>query len=171
MLTNIDLLNIAEYYKLPIIDITMKDELPRKVVNGGYIINLQSSTVGMGTHWCCLFIDKKEAVYMDSFGMLPPVEVEAFIKKRKGVHLYYNHWEIQDIKSDACGWYCIACLDYINKHLQHNDLYHSFNTFINGFSTNTLENESILHSYYISAVGEGKPPPKLLRFIKSHRNI
>ena len=171
MLTNVDLLNIAEYYRIPMIEITMKDELPRKVIDGAYIINLQSSTVGSGTHWCCAFIHKKEAVYLDAFGQLPPTEVEDFIKRRKGVHLYYNHWEIQDLKSSNCGWFCIACLDYINKNMKNNDIYHAFNTFINGFSSDTLENDSILKSYFVSADGYGNIPKKVSKFIKSHKKV
>jgi hypothetical protein len=29
----------------------MKNEMPKKLIDGCYIINLQSSTQGNGTHW------------------------------------------------------------------------------------------------------------------------
>ena len=54
MLSNIDLEELSKHYKLPLIAVTMKDELPNKLQNGNYIINLQSSTQGNGTHWTAL---------------------------------------------------------------------------------------------------------------------
>ena len=51
MLSNFDLEKLAGFYKLPLIGIHMKNEMPKKPVDGCYIINLQSSTQGNGTHW------------------------------------------------------------------------------------------------------------------------
>ena len=48
MLSNFDLERLAEFYHLPLVAVTMKDELPEKVEDGCYIINLQSSTDGRG---------------------------------------------------------------------------------------------------------------------------
>ena len=56
MLSNFDLERLADFYHLPLVTIEMKDELPSKVKEGCYIINLQSSTAGQGTHWLSLFI-------------------------------------------------------------------------------------------------------------------
>ena len=39
MLTNFDLMDIAKHYKINLIDVVMKDELPKRVKNGNYIIN------------------------------------------------------------------------------------------------------------------------------------
>ena len=167
MLSNIDLFQLAEYYQLPIIDITMKNELKGKPKDGAYIINLQSSTAGNGTHWTMAMVNKKEACYFDSFGVLPSEEVEDFIKKRKGIHLYYNHFDIQDLKSDLCGWFCLACIIFINKNMKNEDIYNAFNRFINGFSCNTKKNDSILKSFFSSEIGVGVKPQVLLKFLKS----
>lgn len=148
MLSNLDILEITEYYNLPLIDVEMKDKLRGKPKDGAYIVNLQSSNVGNGTHWCMFYVNRKEVVYFDPFGVLPPLEVEKFIKKIKGVHLYYNEFNIQDLKSEMCGWFCIACIHYIHNNIKHDDLYNVFNRFINGFSCNTKENDSILKSYF-----------------------
>ena len=110
MLSNFDLENLAGFYKLPLIGIFMKNEMPTKPVNGCYIINLQSSTQGNGTHWTGLFIYKKMSYYFDSFGAPPPDEIILFAKKKKGGHLLYNNWIIQDLKSENCGWYCLGFL-------------------------------------------------------------
>ena len=64
MLSNFDLERLAEFYHLPLVAITMKDELPAKVEDGCYIINLQSSTSGNGTHWLGLFIYKNNAYFL-----------------------------------------------------------------------------------------------------------
>ena len=89
MLSNFDLERLAEFYHLPLVAITMKDELPAKVVDGCYIINLQSSTDGRGTHWLGLFIYKTNAYFFDSYGAPPSVEIMKFVKKRKqhGINL------------------------------------------------------------------------------------
>ena len=110
MLSNFDLERLAEFYNLPLVAITMKDELPEKVEDGCYIINLQSSTSGNGTHWLGLFIHKNNAYYFDSYGAPPSVEIMKFVKKRKGCHMYYNNFIIQDLKSQNCGWYTLAFL-------------------------------------------------------------
>lgn len=39
---------------------------------GAYIINIQSSEDGSGTHWVSLYLAKKKAFYSDSFGLPPP---------------------------------------------------------------------------------------------------
>ena len=64
----------------------MKNELPTKVKDGCYIINMQSSTQGNGTHWVALYVQKSNAFYFDSFGALPPNDIMTFIKQRKGCH-------------------------------------------------------------------------------------
>ena len=56
MLTNYDLEELCDFYNVPLGGIYMKDMLPKKLQNGNYIINLESSNGGRnnGTHWTCL---------------------------------------------------------------------------------------------------------------------
>jgi hypothetical protein len=65
MLSNYQIANIAEDLKinLPIQNITMKDEFKTAKV-GSYIINLQSTFQGNGSHWTGLIIDKNEAFFV-----------------------------------------------------------------------------------------------------------
>ena len=84
MFSNFDLEKLAGFYKLPLIGIHMKNEMPKKPVDGCYIINLQSSTQGNGTHWTAMIIWKKKSYYFDSFGTAPPVEIINFTKKKNG---------------------------------------------------------------------------------------
>ena len=117
---------------------------------------MQSSTQGNGTHWVALYVHKSNAFYFDSFGALPPNEIMAFVKQRKGCHLYYNNWIIQDLKSDACGWYCIAFLIYMHQN-RNKDLKEVFNEFSNNFLDDTAKNDEILKSFFASSATFQRP--------------
>ena len=156
MLSNFDIEKICKFYKLPLIAITMKDELPRIVKNGCYVINMQSSTQGNGTHWVALFIYKTNAFYFDSFGGLPPTEIMKFVKKRKECHLYYNNWIIQNLKSSHCGWYSISFLKYMYQNILQ-DLKTAYNDFVNNFEDDTTKNDDILRSFFASSVSHDSP--------------
>ena len=153
MLSNFDLENLAGFYKLPLIGIFMKDQMPDKPKNGCYIINLQSSTQGNGTHWTGLFIYKKMSYYFDSFGASPPNEIILFSKKRKLQHLLYNNWIIQDLKSEICGWYCLGFLLYMFKNRQNINIKEVFNQFVNNFQDDTLKNDEILRQFFTKTYG------------------
>ena len=158
MLSNFDLENLASFYKIPLVGIFMKNEMPTKPVNGCYVINLQSSTQGNGTHWTGLFIYKKMSYYFDSFGASPP-------KKKKVGHLLYNNWIIQDLKSEACGWYCLEFLLYMWKNRQNINLKEVFNQFVNNFQDDTLRNDEILRQFFAKTYGI-KVPILLKKFIE-----
>ena len=144
----------------------MKDELPEKVEDGCYIINLQSSTSGNGTHWLGLFIHKNNAYYFDSYGAPPSVEIIKFVKKRKGCHMYYNNFIIQDLKSQNCGWYTLAfllwCYSYV---LFSKDMKNMFNEFVKSFVDDTKENDKILKEFFETSVKQNRPSV-LSRFLK-----
>ena len=152
MLSNFDLENLAGFYKIHLNGIFMKDQMPDKPKNGCYIINLQSSTQGNGTHWTALFIYKKMSYYFDSFGAPPPNEIILFTKKKKG-HLLYSNWIIQDLTSEACGWYCLGFLLYMFKNRQNINLKEVFNQFVNNFQDDTLRNDDILKQFFTKTYG------------------
>jgi len=166
MLSNFDLERLAEFYNLPLVAITMKDELPATIKEGCYIINLQSSTAGQGSHWLGLFIHKNNAYYFDSFGGSPPLEVIKFVKTRKGCHLYYNNFIIQDLKSGNCGFYALAfllwCYSYI---LFSKNMTNMFNDFVNSFVDDTKENDIILKEFFKTSIKPNRPSV-LSRFLK-----
>ena len=156
MLSNFDLENLAKYYKLHINDVCMKDELPNTVQDGCYIINMQSSSKGTGTHWIALFIIRENAYYFDSFGAVPPIEICEFVNKRKHSHLYYNNWIIQDLQSSDCGFFSLAFLLWMTEHLQRN-MFNVYNDFVNSFSSDTSINDEILKSFFKSSTSLHKP--------------
>jgi len=166
MLSNFDLERLAEFYHLPLVAVTMKDELPEKVEDGCYIINLQSSTSGNGTHWLGLFIHKNNAYFFDSYGAPPSIEIMKFVKKRKGCHMYYNNFIIQDLKSVSCGFYALAfllwCYSYV---LFSKDMKHMFNDFVEAFVDDTTKNDKILKDFFATSAPSNRPPV-LSRFLK-----
>ncbi len=79
-LTDEDLFKLAISYDIDLIDVVMKDKLDIMYpFPGFYIINLQSSSQGNGTHWVALIIAKGVSYYFDSFGASPPLEIRRFI--------------------------------------------------------------------------------------------
>ena len=76
-----------------------------------YAINVDDKN-SKETHWTSLFIDKKLAVYFDSFRnkYIPQEEVLNNIKDKSITH---NIFRIQDNKSIMCGFYCIAFIEYM----------------------------------------------------------
>ena len=138
--TNTQLMNFAEKMKLPLNDILMRDEMNELKDEGFYIINLDDSN-GNGTHWTALYYNGNplNSYYFDSFGFVPPLEVE---KKIKPYH--YNDADIQDFNSEACGYYCLAFIKFLHdKH----DKQEAYKQFLRLFKGKTIENDDILYKY------------------------
>ena len=138
VLSNIDMINILKHQKVKFNGIYMKDKLPSKLKRGSYIINLQSSFEGNGTHWTAFYYDKNQSYYFDSYGFLAPVEVH-----NKIIPYYYNDSEIQNIDSTACGFYCLAFVIFMDRYENKED---TFEAFVNLFTDDTKKNERILYS-------------------------
>ena len=144
MLTNFDIMAICNHYYIPLQGIFMKDELPSVTKNGFYVINLQSSSQGNGTHWNCLIIRNRNAYFFDPFGASPSVAIHTFCKNKQ---LGFNNWIIQNIQSENCGWYCIGLLLFLTQldHVTTNQNFYSIcNEYSNGFYSDTKKNDAIL---------------------------
>ena len=86
MLDNLELTCICKDLEIPLNGIYMKNELPKKLKNGNYIVNLDSAP-NFGTHWLTLILRDKDALFCDPFGAPPPVEVEEALKKIKNIYI------------------------------------------------------------------------------------
>ena len=141
MLTNFDLDDLSKHYSVPLVGVFMKDQLPKIPRNGNYIINLQSSTQGNGTHFTCLKIQNDKAMFYDPFGAVPVTEIRDFVRKSKKIkHFGFNNWIIQDLHSSNCGYFCFSFLLYVNP----KDILESANSYINRFVEDTRMNDEIL---------------------------
>ena len=73
-LTNFE---IEEYYKNEN-GVYSRDNLPKTIKNGGYVINLDEYA-DVGTHWIALCVKNNEITYFDSFGVEHvPKEIKRF---------------------------------------------------------------------------------------------
>ena len=136
--TNIQLTNLADKMGLPLNDILMRDEMNKLKDGGFYIINLDTSN-NNGTHWTALYFHPLQSYYCDSFGFVPPLEVEQRIKP-----YLYNNKDIQDFNSEACGYYCLAFIKFL---YDKNDKELAFKEFLKMFGKKTIENDNILKKY------------------------
>lgn len=151
VLSSTDLEHLVRQYKiLDFNGIYSKDLLPNLLKIGWYIVNLENHDEGNGTHWTCFKItdnhpiakEKPLNLYFDSFNFVAPSSIEQKIKP-----YIYNDKQIQDVTSSACGWYCIACMKYIEKHNAVVGDILAFKDFVNGFSNNQDYNDGILQRY------------------------
>jgi hypothetical protein len=135
---NFQLEEYANKLGLPLNNILMRDEMNKLNEDGFYIINLDSSD-NQGTHWTCLYFHPLKSCYFDSYGFVPPLEVEQKIKP-----YIYNDADIQDFNSEACGYYALAFIKFLhdktNKEV-------AFKEFLNLFKNNKKENDNILKNY------------------------
>jgi hypothetical protein len=137
-LSNIDITNILRAQGIELNGIFMKDELPKKLKKGFYVINLASNTDNNGgTHWTA-FYHGSDNYYFDAFGFIAPMEVDKRFKS-----YVYNTSQIQDINSTACGFYCIGFIIYMNS--QKNKM-EGYKSFVNLFSSDTKENDKKLYA-------------------------
>ena len=144
--TNIELIQIADILEFQV------EVLSKNLLNsenrtgkkeGNYIINLQDSDKGNGTHWVGLVVYPKEAYYYDSFGISPPKEVLEFIdvksndKKHGGKYkngkreLYVSTKQIQNIYGGYCGQYVSDFLNYMNNENQNKNRLNRFKQYLN----------------------------------------
>lgn len=151
MLTNWDLENEAFKYRLPLIGVYNKDQLPNTYKNGFYIINLQDDYDSQGndlpgSHWTVFMIEGKEAVYFDSFGFAPPVEVQNFL--RPFLPYQYNTQVIQSMTSTVCGKYVLYFMMfmYYNKKRVMN-VKRRFQMFLRLWSPDVSKNRELLLKY------------------------
>jgi len=131
-LSNFDIDHLMAHYRIPYHGCYIKNQLPRHLKNGAYIINLNGSS-----HWTALIKDGHHYYYFDAFGFPAPKEVQ----ERVGDYMWSDQ-DIQSMASSSCGWYCIAFIRHLHKK---KDKEKAYNSFLNLFGTKHLmNNENIL---------------------------
>ena len=145
MISNFDVEKITNHYNINVI-IAMKDELKHiKPISGNYIISLESSDMGNGTHWMALKIEDVHCVYFDSYGYLPPEEVITFCKRIKKSCLAYNTPEIQDLSAETSGFFAIGFFLFL--HIDTQDcLFKRSSCFSNLFPIDTISPYQMNHN-------------------------
>jgi hypothetical protein len=167
MLTDIQLKDLSKRMGIPLEKVCFKDELPKKIAyNRSYIINLDNSideegNDNEGTHWTCLQVNKYpdgkiEPFFFDPYGAPPSESVKKFVLDNTGKKLPYNTKDIQSLMNNACGYFCLAILHYINAwDNRTKDLYNDVACFLEYFddlntSIDWKKNEYILKMFFQS---------------------
>ena len=110
-LTNGELSQLVKHYKIKKYHgAYIDDRLPKKLLNGYYIINLNGRS-----HWTVLLNDGQIYFYFDSYGFPASQEVEDQIGE-----YVYSDLQIQHLNSSSCGYYVIAWMRYKQYH-KHKD--------------------------------------------------
>ena len=80
--------------------------------NGANKINLDEYE-SIGTYWIALYVNAKNAIYFDSFGIQHiPKEIRKFIENK---NITTNIYRIQAYDSVMCGYFCIRFIDFMLK--------------------------------------------------------
>ena len=118
-----------------------RDNLPNKVKNGAYVINLDGYH-DIGTHWLTLYVNNKNVTYFDSFGLEHiPKEIMKFIGTK---NIITNIFRIQAYDSIMCGYFCIGFINFMFKG-------NSLTDFTNLFSPNDFrKNDDIILNYFLA---------------------
>lgn len=174
-LTNIQVEALAKRMKVPLVFCGFKSDLcaEQLQLNKSYIVNLEDEydENGMpndGSHYTCFQINeypngKHQGIYLDSFGIGPPQEVIDFV----GTQLPYTKKQIQGLMNNACGFYCLAYLHYINVYPNRlKDLYSDTEHFIDLFDDLSngephLKNEFMLKHFFQSEDKSKRKPIEL----------
>lgn len=142
--TNTELENIASKLGFSFKQLARDTEEFLTTRNDFYLVNLDLST-GPGTHWTALVIHDKKAIYIDSFGIYPPKDIEDKLFKLKLKSIHYNSTQYQDTTSNSCGLYFIASCHFL---MHNNYSIKKFNQdFLKMFSTNLIHNEKVVKKY------------------------
>jgi hypothetical protein len=149
--TNLDLVRKANMYGLPLVAVLSKDDLPATPKDGYYIINLEDevSSSGMtndGSHWVGVGIDNGKAVYWDSYGVSPPVEVQRFLAKY--IPYQYATKMVQSPRSGWCGMYQLFFIAFMTRQrARQPDINKRFQCFLSLWSKDYDDNLTRLKKY------------------------
>jgi hypothetical protein len=153
MLTNVDLKKLAKEMKINLIAVCSKDELQSiKPKIGGYIVNMQNSQDGNGTHWVSFILYENDkyihSLYFDSYGMPPPIEIKEYINKINDFKIPYNTKQIQKIQTSECGWYDLSFIYNMQYKRKSNDMVGDYEKYLKKYSHNLTKDLQNLKSSF-----------------------
>jgi hypothetical protein len=150
VLTNLEIKKICWALDIKLNGVYMKDQITkRNLKDGNYVFNLQNHNQG-GSHWVAFVKSGKEVFYSDSFGEdVPQNELDLFKLQNDKIHM--NKREIQDVSSNACGWFAIGFLLFMNR--GKGKLKSRFNKYIKQFTQiNLKENDKIIKDIILNSM-------------------
>jgi hypothetical protein len=150
MESNFDLENKAKSMGMPGLLVTTKDRLKDERRPVSCIVNLQDDFDSKGndlsgTHWCAVYVEGKKCCYFDPIGFPPSAEVQLYLYDLRPYP--FNNQQVQDEKGGWCGTYCLFFLKFFHKNKQIESMDTRLNRFLQLFSTNPKDNETLLSNY------------------------
>lgn len=91
-----------------------KNKIPRMVGDNWFcIVNMSDDKSHgkelPGTHWMAMGRIRGTPFYFDSYGVIPPTEIESYFPDKE--NMVWSHKEIQELGTPNCGFFCVAaCL-------------------------------------------------------------
>jgi len=124
MLTDAQIVSMAAKMHIPLEGCFFKDQLPSLKYDRAYIVNMhdelsEEGSQNPGSHWVAFQIQKNGKdifpMYVDSFGLGPPTELSDAVHKFCGKKLPHSTKNIQSLMAEACGFFALAWLHFINS--------------------------------------------------------
>ena len=143
-ISNIKIDQICQALEIPLQGVLMKDQFSITSPNGIYIVNLNDSNQS-GSHWTLLIkMKNNKYLYFDSFGAPPPQTILDTLKIDPN-KLQYNDQQIQDIKSQTCGYFAILFAYYYSREKTPNK---TIIAFLTNFTTDEKQNDKVLRKIF-----------------------
>jgi hypothetical protein len=144
-LTTDEIIDLCHRYNIKINGIICRDQLPKQLNEGWYILNMDKAS-GEGTHWVCFKYSGRNEInlYFDSFGFEPCKELANRIQPFK-----YNCLKIQSINSSSCGYYVLYCIWFCERYGNGTN---ALNKFMSLFTEKANTNEKILEHVWINGL-------------------
>ena len=171
-LSNTDLMNLAKRMDVDLEPPVFKSQLKdmKLKYNKSYIINMEDEydydengkVLGKntGTHYVAFQVNKYknnriEGIYLDPYGISPPTDVEKFV----GFKIPYSKKQIQKDLNNACGWFAMAFLHYINSYEgRSHDLHTDAMNFTEHFEDLTNSNQHLKNEWILKHFFRSKDP-------------
>ena len=140
-MSNFDLLEWAQYLKIPLKNVLSRDQkVPHNHQLGLFIYNLEPAYMS-GSHWVATYVRDKVINYFDSFGM-PPFQEMVDHAEKKNLTLLHQNSQIQNLLSSTCGYFCLY---FLNEMHQGNDYFDLLRVFD---ASDTAKNEKFIQQYF-----------------------
>ena len=137
-------MKIQKYYKnqSKFNGVYSSDNLPDKIKDGAYVINLDEY-FDIGTHWVALYLIDNDVTYFDSFGVEHiPKEIKKFISNNNNNKIKTNIFWMQAYDSIMCGYFCIGFINFMLEVKTLTD----FTSFFSPYDFD--KNDNIILSYF-----------------------
>ena len=139
-MSNFDLLEWAQYLKIPLKNVLSRDgKVPHNHQLGLFIYNLEPAYMS-GSHWVATYVRDKVINYFDSFGM-PPFQEMVDHAEKKNLTLLHQNSQIQNLLSSTCGYFCLYFLNEMHRGNDYFDL-------LQVFDVDTAKNEKFIQQYF-----------------------